>query len=543
MRFLKSPKADAIVVTKKLLKQLNVKVSSITLHRSLTDHPDFPGLLAISDCLTEWGVENKSYQIDTAAFNKEDLLFPFIAATKTNGGAFVLVNKMENGLVYVDGAHKEPAQQTEQEFLQSWTGIALHAIANEKSGELNYGAYQFEEFLKNMMPPVAVVASGLMLAVTLNSLSTVASTTTLLSFTGVMLLKILGMGVSILLLMQSLNANNPFIKNLCSLGGKNDCNAILKSDAAKVTSWLSWSEVGFFYFAGSFLALLFVPSHGNDISTCLTLLAWLNVLALPYTIYSITYQYRNKNWCALCCMVQALLVLEVIVFLTFGSSLYFGNLTLELNTIATLAISFLLPILTWVFLKPFFKDASQIKLLKAQFKKFKYNSDLFNQALKSQPCYAVPNDLMPITKGNPHAATTITMVSNPSCGPCAQAHQTLNQLMKYRDDIQLKVIMTAAEEDTSPRKQMALHLSSLNANHDRSFVEKALHQWFGLKEKNYETWMKQFPAVLNGKEQEVLKKQKNWCDLAEVTFTPTIFINGYKLQEPYRLEDLKYLLE
>ena len=109
--------------------------------------------------------------------------------------------------------------------------------------------------------------------------------------------------------MQSLNANNPFVKNLCSLGGKNDCNAILKSDAAKVTSWLSWSEVGFFYFFGSLLSLLLASSS-------LPLLAWLNLFALPYAIYSIAYQYRHKNWCVLCCCVQALLLLEALAFLS-----------------------------------------------------------------------------------------------------------------------------------------------------------------------------------------------------------------------------------
>ncbi|RYF33435.1 MAG: vitamin K epoxide reductase family protein, partial [Cytophagaceae bacterium] len=112
-------------------------------------------------------------------------------------------------------------------------------------------------------------------------------------------------------LMHGINSNNPFIQNLCNSDGKNNCNAILKSDASRITSWLSWSEVGFFYFTGSLLSLLFAPSS-------LFILAWVNVMALPYTIYSLSYQYRNKTWCALCCTVQALLVLELITALVFG---------------------------------------------------------------------------------------------------------------------------------------------------------------------------------------------------------------------------------
>ncbi|MEZ4900630.1 MAG: hypothetical protein R2822_02145 [Spirosomataceae bacterium] len=34
---------------------------------------------------------------------------------------------------------------------------------------------------------------------------------------------------------------------------KTDCNHILTSPAAKITPWLGWSEVGFFYFMGGWI--------------------------------------------------------------------------------------------------------------------------------------------------------------------------------------------------------------------------------------------------------------------------------------------------
>jgi hypothetical protein len=66
-------KKNAIAVTGKLLKQLAVKVTTSTLKRQLTDHPEYSGLLAISDCLLTWGVENQSYGIDIAKLNEKDL--------------------------------------------------------------------------------------------------------------------------------------------------------------------------------------------------------------------------------------------------------------------------------------------------------------------------------------------------------------------------------------------------------------------------------------------------------------------------------------
>jgi hypothetical protein len=35
---------------------------------------------------------------------------------------------------------------------------------------------------------------------------------------------------------------------------------------------------------------------------------------------------------------------------------------------------------------------------------------------------------------------------------------------------------------------------------------------------------------------------KEWCEEAEISFTPTIFINGRRLPEKYRIEELKYIL-
>jgi len=46
-------KHNALAVTAQLLKQLKIKVSDAGLHQTLTEHPDYPSLQAISDSLTD----------------------------------------------------------------------------------------------------------------------------------------------------------------------------------------------------------------------------------------------------------------------------------------------------------------------------------------------------------------------------------------------------------------------------------------------------------------------------------------------------------
>lgn len=513
-----------------LLDNLKVKVTRSSSEECVQNHPNYPSILAIGSCLTDWGIENNTYRIDKKTY-RDDLLFPFVAHFPEKGGRFVLVTDIKDQQVYYSDELTKNGMFTEEEFLKRWNGIALYAEPTSESGEKDYAQNRFKELLRSLMPTTAILCLGIIIWLTFAN-QPISWAVLSLSF-----LKFSGVGISILLLMQSLNANNPFVKNLCSLGGKNDCNAILKSDAAKLTSWLSWSEVGFFYFTGSLLSLLFAPMS-------FPILAWLNLFALPYTIYSISYQYRNKNWCVLCCCVQAILVLEAVTFLITKGHRFTDSIASNFSNFGLVTlVSFLLPILIWSFLKPFFTHAAQIKSLNQQLKKFKYNSDLFNQALKNQPRYAIGKELMPISLGNPEAETVITMVSNPFCGPCAKAHQTIDEWLKYRDDIQLKVIFTTADEENDPRTKVSRHLSALSTHEDKRMVENAMNDWYNSSRKNYEEWAVKYPMIMTEAVAKVTQNQKSWCDMAEITFTPTIFVNGYKLPDPYRLEDIKHLID
>lgn len=525
----KSQQHNAISVIKHLLNELKVDVSNDTINTTLTEHPYYPNLSSISDSLSEWHVSNQAYHIDKVGFDATDLYYPFIAHTKDNGGRYFLVHQIENKQVIISDEKSKNATLTEQEFLDKWSGIALHAKATTKSGEKDYaGKRTIEIFNQIKLPLLLCIGFGILLM-------QIDQQFLGLTYLSLLIIKMLGITTTVLLLMQSVDANNPFIQNLCNMGKKNGCNAILKSDAAKLTSWLSWSEVGFFYFAGSFLSLLFVPAS-------ISVLAWFSVLALPYTIYSISYQYRNKNWCILCCTVQVLLALEFLTVMlgSFKAQLW----PIEISTKALLSsfIVFIVPVLSWSVYKNILLNAKKVKPLQQQLKKFKYNTELFQQALKTQPKYGISNELMPIILGNPDAETIITMVSNPFCGPCAQAHQVLDEWLAYRDDIQIKILFTTADHDDDQKTKVSRHISALSLLNDTALVEKALNDWYGQSSKKYDEWAKRYPVELSEKMAEVTAKQKAWCELTEITFTPTILVNGYKLPTPYRLEDIKYLL-
>jgi thiol-disulfide isomerase/thioredoxin len=515
---------NAVTVVDILIKDLGIKVNSFTIKKDLLEHPDYPNMLALSDCLTTWNVPNEAFRMEKNINKLRELTFPFIAHLNTEGGQYAVIHEIKYGEVIFSNEKENTGFLPLVDFFERWDGIILYAEKDVLSGEKGYYQSLIKGWLNQTRLPflVSILLIGIAYKISTTDLN--------LSYLMLIVLKLLGTFISCILLMQSVNATNPFIANLCSLGKRNDCNAILKSNASKVTSWLNWSEVGLFYFAGTFLCLLFIPST-------VRMLSWFNILSLPYTIYSIGYQIKIKNWCILCCSIQTILWLEAVAF--YG--IEFPIQVNWENNLFSILLCLLLPVAIWSFLKPFLLDAGQVRPLKRQLKTFKYNEEIFNQLLSSQKRYTIPDDLMPIILGNPNAKTIITMVSNPFCGPCAKAHEILDEWINKLDDIQLKIVFATANDDNDHRTKVARHVTALSLLPDKQIAREALNDWYTQKSKKYVKWAEKYPVVLNGLD-VITEKQKEWCDMAEISSTPTILINGYKLVGPYDLSDIKYFL-
>ncbi|SHM55080.1 cysteine peptidase family C39 domain-containing protein [Mucilaginibacter sp. OK098] len=517
----------------KLLKELSITIDAETINAELEKHPDYPSLLAISDVLSAFNIENAAYRVDLE--NLANVPCPFIAHTNINAGDFLVVNKMDDDKVTVSSEKWNNHKLSLDEFKKLFKGIVLTAEPSDD--------FKTTKTLSTTLAAIKTpaIAAGLLLifasAVFVSGYFTNLNWQTLL----LTVFKTAGLITSILLLIQSIDSNNPLVQKLCRGGSKTNCNAILSSKAAKVFEGLTWSEVGFFYFAGTWLLLLF----GGGSVTIWWALAILNVISLPYTFYSIYYQARvAKQWCVLCCTVQALLWLEFIplLFNTLSPGEGGGEASL-VAAISTMIICLLIPVILWLLLKPLFLKLQQLQPLKQQLRKFKYNTDLFNNTLTAQPKYAQPDDAWSIVLGNVEAENIITMVSNPYCGPCAKAHNELAELLEHRDDIQARIVFTANNTDEDIKTPVSRHLMALNANPDKTIVKQALHDWYEQKQKSYEAWAKVYPVQLVEADFHKLDKQKTWCEMAEVTFTPTMLLNGYRLPDLYQLPDLKYMLE
>lgn len=519
-------------VLTQFIRKLDIAVTRKTIDDELQKHPNYNSLLAISDVLNNWNVPNAAYELTLDELLEAEISDPFIAFFA--GKEFVVVSHLDSNSAIVSNQKWNNHKLSIDEFKKMYSGSILAAEKEKESGEADYSVKYRKEVIGNLRLPV-VVGGGLVILLSLLLLHTTYIATFTWQIAALTVFKTAGLITAVLLLIQSIDTNNPLIQKLCGGDNNKNCNAILSSKAAKITDELSWSEMGLFYFSGTWLVLLF----SNGQTPILQMLAIINILSLPYTFYSIYHQWKvAKQWCILCSTVQGLLWLE---FCAFLPSLMHGIQTPSSAQLSSLAIGMAAPILGWIFIKPYLLLSKQISPLKNQLRTFKYNTELFQKLLNEGVKYGLPSDEHSLVIGNREAENIITMVSNPFCQPCAKAHKGLEWL-NGREDIKLQVVFSTTNNENDPKTKVATHLLSLQQRQDDASLKKALDDWYEQKHKNYDAWAKEHPLAEKISVNEAIHVNQEWCKMTEVTGTPTLFINGRKLPQNYQPEDLKYFI-
>jgi protein-disulfide isomerase len=143
----------------------------------------------------------------------------------------------------------------------------------------------------------------------------------------------------------------------------------------------------------------------------------------------------------------------------------------------------------------------------------------------------------------PAAANTLIKVCNPYCGPCAKAHPKIESLLAQHDNLQVKIIFTASNEEDNAMTKPVRHLLSIEERRDEAITKKALDDWYLSEKKDYDLFASKYP--INGellKQGDKIEAMSKWCKAMQINVTPTIFINGYQLPDAYSIEDLEYFL-
>lgn len=524
------------------LRLLKVKVNNSTVNETLQNHPDWPTLLCVSDALNKWNIPNGAGRIDV---NKiEELPIPFIVSTNNRENPLAIVISVTDTVKhYYQKNYNEVVTATKENFLKNWDGVYLIAEPNENSGEDNYQINKRNALLNSLIPLLAffgvIFLSFIFIKNNLSNANAVAAFNDIGIYLEYFIL-LTGIFITALLLWYEIDKSNPLLQKVCTGIAKGNCNAILSGKQSKVFSWLSWSEVGFFFFTGALFVLLFAD---NTLKNSIGIIAWMSLLALPYTVFSVYYQWRvAKQWCVLCLAVQALLLLGGINVI--ANNFLYPLPQLPLLFIAYSVLLFTLPVIIWYSIKPFILRLQQAKNTKREYLRIKFNGEIFDTLLKEQKALTLSVDGLGIDIGNPAATNTIIKVCNPYCGPCAKAHEKIEALLENNDNVKMKLIFTTPNLETHSAIQPTRHLMAIAENTDsKQKLKQSLDDWYLPDKKDYDLFAAKYP--MNGEllqQGNKIEAMEKWCNEIKVSATPTIFINGYQLPDAYSIEDLQYFL-
>lgn len=263
----------------------------------------FPTLFGLSALLKEYNVETHGYRIDDKNAIAQ-LPRPFIAPVFNS---FVIVTSVDRDtLSYASAGVSERIPLSE--FCEAWSGVAFIAEVSSSSAEPDYRKHRLAELMTSVRN-FGIWAVGIILFVwffisrgDLHNWGTITMAA----------LYAFGLWLSSMLVGKDLGIKSKHSDAVCNILQPGGCDRITKSDASTFLGVFHWSEVGFTYFSVGLATLLLFPYMTGW-------LAAINVCALPYTIWSISYQkFKAKTWCTMCVGVQSTLWLLFIVGLCSG---------------------------------------------------------------------------------------------------------------------------------------------------------------------------------------------------------------------------------
>lgn len=482
----------------------------------------------LSDLLTNWDIDSLPVKLELAQLR--EIPYPAIAHLSKNGGHFVVLQKLEDELLHYIDPDIGLIKESLKDFEKKWTGVALLVEATEKSGEDGYKEKRKRElFIQYSKYLVWLLVGGLLIVPTI-----LFPLYILPSY----LLKIVGGVFCFLLLQKQFGTSSRAVAAFCKMGSKSNCDAVIHSVGSKLFGVVSLSELGVVYFIAGLLSIIISALAGISTNG---FTAVLSIVLLPFTLVSIYYQWRVvKAWCPLCLAVMLIIWLEVFALYPWAG-FSFSSIAMIISV-----VSFSLPVVFWLAVRERFIDSFRIPNLARSLSRFTNSERIFQTLLANQPTINLENFEHEISIGNNDAPVTITLVSNPGCGPCAAAHAAVEDLLsRFEDRIKVNFRFTVnLDEPDSESTTMVRHVIALSLA-DQAFCMKALSDWYlhGGK-RDLGKWVAKFPiSTQNGqmaKMDSLLHQQANWFKHAHITATPTLLINGKKYPEEYTMGDLKF---
>jgi len=120
-------------------------------------------------------------------------------------------------------------------------------------------------------------------------------------------------------------------------------------------------------------------------------------------------------------------------------------------------------------------------------------------------------------------------------------HKRVKNLLRETDSVCVQYIFASFYSDFS---FIDKYLVAVYLQKERDEVERIIADWFERGRLQGEAFFSNLSLnIADPKIETEVQKHKAWTKKSQLRATPTILVNGYKLPDNYKIEDLRYFAE
>ena len=118
-------------------------------------------------------------------------------------------------------------------------------------------------------------------------------------------------------------------------------------------------------------------------------------------------------------------------------------------------------------------------------------------------------------------------------------HKRIEKLLKHTNNkISVQYILSSFSENLNSTNKHLIAACLSN----RHLVRHIFTLWFEKGKEFKDDYFKEMKLNMENPEIEIeFQKHEEWRKKTQIRATPTVLVNGYRLPENYRVEDLRYL--
>lgn len=487
-----------------LIRNLGIDESEFNFQ--FQSHSNYPSALALSDTLNFLGVDNSAYELEKEYWN--EIPTDFITLYNQKFGLVKKELKLNKYSIFSD----QNLLINEENLLKNSTNLVI-LLNNEN--RVN------KKPQRNIWFPIVFLALLAFIVASFNF------SWSILFYN---FLSLTGAYISYEIFKEKFGTSSPVLNTICGkVDSESNCNKVISSDKTNILG-LKLSDISLVYFIGLFLIGTFIVSLTPVLLT-------ISAFASSIILYSLYIQiFVEKKLCKVCLTIITILLLQLLVAYLYLNSGEFSLKEIAISAFIFATILFATSLYNKLVLKNNELRKSNIKNLK-----FKRNYHLFKKQLLDAEQTIFQNNQSSFFLGDYNAKIHISLISNPFCGYCKEAHNIIERILeKYSGKISVQVRFNYTTENKDDNLTIVLsHFKNIYENFGESVFLQQIGEWFS--KRNLESLKEESLKLDIDLSEEVQVGQEN-IQLG-FNFTPIFLINGYRFPQSYDREDIFYFID